>query len=91
MYLHAGSNGRSFCILKVNKTKIAPRSVLVIGGGIIGLTTAYALVLQGFNVTILDESKDAVSASKATAGIIAGSTVVPWAKKACGPNHQRWF
>lgn len=65
----------------MSKTKIAPRSVLVIGGGIIGLTTAYALVLQGFDVTILDEAKDAASASKATAGIIAGSTVVPWAKK----------
>ena len=59
--------------------------------GIVGLTTAYALVLQSFEVTILDEAKDAASASKATAGIIAGSTVVPWAKKACGPNYQRCF
>ena len=65
--------------------------MLVIGGGGIGLTTAYALLLKGFEVTILDEAMDAASASKATAGIIAGSTVVPWAKKAFGFNYQRCF
>ncbi len=91
LYLHAGSNSRSFCIFKVSKTKIAPRSVLVIGGGIIGLTTAYALLLKGFDVTILDEAKDAASASKATAGIIAGSTVVPWAKKSLWLQLPKMF
>lgn len=65
--------------------------MLVIGGGVIGLTTAYALLLKGFEVTILDEAMDAASASKATAGIIAGSTVVPWAKKSLWLQLPKMF
>jgi len=56
------------------KTKI-----VVIGGGIVGLATAYALGLEGLDVTVIDRGPKDQRASSATAGIIGGSSVIPWA------------
>lgn len=53
--------------------------VVVVGGGIIGLCTAYALQQQGYHVSIIDPNHNANNASTASAGIIGGSAVVPWA------------
>src|SRR5687768_10704652 len=44
--------------------------VLVIGGGVIGLTTAYYLARDGATVTVLDRSAPGSEASWAGAGII---------------------
>ena len=52
---------------------------MVVGGGIIGLCSAYALQQQGYHVSIVDPNHNANNASTASAGIIGGSAVVPWA------------
>jgi D-amino-acid dehydrogenase len=59
----------------------APKSALVIGGGIVGLTTAYKLARDGLKVTVLDEGAVERRASSATGGIIGGSSVIPWANE----------
>ena len=64
---------------KVNKNLNSKKKVTVIGAGIIGLATACRLVQDSFDVTLIDENKSNKRASIATAGIIGGSSVIPWA------------
>ena len=52
---------------------------MVVGGGIIGLCSAYTLQKQGYRVSVIDPDHSENNASTATAGIIGGSAVVPWA------------
>ena len=56
-----------------------PRNIAVVGGGIIGLTLACTLLKQGLSVTLIDGEGVCGRASSATAGIIGGSSVIPWA------------
>lgn len=53
--------------------------VTIIGGGIIGLCTAVALQQQGHHVSVVDPNHNADNASTASAGIVGGSAVIPWA------------
>lgn len=57
------------------------QSISVVGGGILGLAMACRLLGQGFKVTVIDAIGEAGRASTATAGIIGGSSVIPWASK----------
>src|SRR5437870_3681519 len=53
--------------------------VLIIGGGVIGLTTAYALARDGARVTLLDRQDFGRESSWAGAGIISpGNPVQAW-------------
>ena len=61
-------------------------TALVIGGGIVGLATAYSLCRRGLQVTLLDEGPVEKRASSATAGIIGGSSVIPWAHSKLWPH-----
>jgi len=61
-------------------------TALVIGGGIIGLATAYSLCCRGLQVILLDEGPVDKRASSATAGIIGGSSVIPWAHSKLWPR-----
>ncbi len=55
-------------------------NVIVIGGGIIGVTTAYFLRQKGFEVAVIERRSDvAQEASFGNAGIIAPGYVTPWA------------
>ncbi len=55
--------------------------VVVIGAGIIGVTTAYALRRQGLDVTVVERNAGvAQEASFANAGVIAPSYVAPWSQ-----------
>ena len=63
----------------LNKNFNSKKKVTVIGGGIIGLATACRLAQDSFDVTLIDANKSKNRASIATAGIIGGSSVIPWA------------
>ena len=53
---------------------------IVIGAGIIGVTTAYHLQQRGVGVTVIDREPDvACSTSRGNAGVIAPGYVTPWA------------
>ena len=70
-------------------TRHVPPNVSVIGGGILGLTMACTLLKQGFSVTLIDGEGVAGRASSATAGIIGGSSVIPWASTDLWMNVPR--
>ncbi len=54
--------------------------VAVIGAGIVGVTTAYELALQGAQVTVYERRGSvAAEASFAHAGVVSPGVVVPWA------------
>jgi len=54
--------------------------IAIVGAGIIGITTAYELALQGHQVTVYEQhGAAAVEASFATAGVIAPGHIAPWA------------
>jgi D-amino-acid dehydrogenase len=53
--------------------------IIVIGGGVIGVTTAYELSRGGHAVTLIDRQPDvALECSHANGGYIAVSQAVPW-------------
>lgn len=53
---------------------------IIIGGGIIGVTTAYQLCQRGVGVTVIDREPDvACATSRGNAGVIAPGYVTPWA------------
>ncbi len=55
--------------------------VAVVGAGIVGVTTAYALRQQGFEVTVIDRRGGvAQEASFSNAGVLAPAYVGPWAQ-----------
>ena len=54
--------------------------VVVIGAGIVGVTTAYELAAQGHEVTVLERRASvAAETSFANAGVVAPGYVTPWA------------
>jgi len=55
------------------------RNVIVIGGGIIGLSTAYYLIKAGHQVTVLDKSTMTQGASYVNAGYLTPSHIIPLA------------
>src|SRR6266700_4050266 len=57
-------------LLTYNTRMSASSDVLIIGGGVIGLTTAYFLARDGVRVTVVDKGELGREASWAGAGII---------------------
>jgi D-amino-acid dehydrogenase len=55
------------------------KNVIVIGGGIIGLSCAYYLQKEGHQVTILDKSDMSGGASYVNAGYLTPSHIIPLA------------
>ena len=65
---------------------------LIIGSGLVGLTTAYELIKQGHNVTIIDNSQKG-QASKSAAGLLY--PLSPWSnsrymQEICISGHQEY-
>lgn len=55
--------------------------VVVIGAGIVGVTTAYALRQQGFDVTVVERNPGAAQeTSFANAGVLSPAYASPWAQ-----------
>jgi D-amino-acid dehydrogenase len=55
-----------------------PRSVIICGGGIVGLSCAYYLASEGFRVTVVERNAEgADSCAQGSAGYVSPSHVVP--------------
>jgi len=67
------------------------KSVIIIGGGIIGLCSAYYLAKEGVHVTVIDKSDMADGCSYGNAGMIVPSHIIPMAQP--GVIHQgiKWM
>ncbi len=64
---------------------------IVIGGGIIGLCTAYYLHKEGFKVTVLDKSGMNAGASYVNAGYITPSHIIPLAAPGVMAKGIKWM
>ncbi|MFO1221288.1 MAG: D-amino acid dehydrogenase [Burkholderiaceae bacterium] len=67
--------------------------VAVIGAGIVGVTTAYELAVDGHEVTVFDRRASvAAETSFANAGVVAPGYVTPWAAPGMpGKVLRQWF
>ncbi|WP_293782745.1 FAD-binding oxidoreductase [uncultured Pedobacter sp.] len=65
--------------------------VLIIGGGIVGLTSAYYLQKRGYEVTILDKGDITDNCSFGNAGMIVPSHFVPLAAPGMIQQGIRWM
>ena len=66
-------------------------NVLIIGGGIVGLSSAYYLQKAGHQVTVLDKGDMTDSCSYGNAGMIVPSHFVPLAKPGMVTQGIRWM
>ncbi|WP_353778056.1 FAD-dependent oxidoreductase [Winogradskyella sp. 3972H.M.0a.05] len=67
------------------------KSVVIIGGGIIGLCTAYYLHKERHQVTIVDKSNGSEGASYVNAGYITPSHIVPLASPGIITQGLKWM
>ena len=66
--------------------------VVVLGGGVIGVTTAWALARQGVEVTVLDRQPGvALETSYANAGQVSPGYSTPWAAPGIPLKAMRWL
>ncbi|WP_412986743.1 NAD(P)/FAD-dependent oxidoreductase [Pontimicrobium sp. IMCC45349] len=67
------------------------KNVVVIGGGIIGLCTAYYLQKEGHQVTVIDKSNFSEGASYVNAGYITPSHIIPLAAPGMITKGIKWM
>ena len=67
------------------------KSVIIIGGGIIGLCTAYYLQKDGHKVTVIDKSDFSSGASYINAGYITPSHIIPLAAPGMINKGIKWM
>ncbi|NOX37085.1 MAG: FAD-dependent oxidoreductase [Calditrichaeota bacterium] len=65
--------------------------VLIVGGGIIGLCTAYYLQQQGVSVMVVDQGAMGEGSSFANAGLVAPSHFIPLASPGVIRKGLRWM
>jgi D-amino-acid dehydrogenase len=66
--------------------------VLVLGGGVIGVTTAYYLATQGHEVTVVDrQAEPALETSFANAGEVSPGYASPWAGPGVPIKAIKWL
>ncbi|GAB4216952.1 MAG: D-amino acid dehydrogenase [Rhodoferax sp.] len=66
--------------------------VVVMGGGVIGVSTAYALARQGVDVTVVDRQPGvALETSYANAGQVSPGYSTPWAAPGIPLKALRWL
>jgi D-amino-acid dehydrogenase len=67
------------------------RAVVVIGGGVIGVSSAYYLARGGWDVTLLDKGEICAGSSYGNAGLIVPSHVVPLAAPGVWWQGVKWM
>ena len=65
--------------------------ITIIGGGIIGLFSAYYLTKEGYQVTIVDKSNFTDNCSHGNAGLIVPSHVIPLATRGIIKQGIKWM
>jgi len=67
------------------------RKVVVIGGGVVGLCTAYYLLQEGHQVTVIDKGKLETGASYVNAGYLTPSHIIPMAAPGMLAKGFQWM
>ena len=67
------------------------KSVVIIGGGIIGLCTAYYMYEQGHEVTVIDKSTLNSGASYVNAGYLSPSHIIPLSAPGVVKKGLKWM
>ena len=67
------------------------KKVVIIGGGIIGLCSAYYLAKEGAKVTVIDKSDMANGCSYGNAGMIVPSHIIPLAQPGVIQQGMKWM
>ncbi|MEE9361297.1 MAG: FAD-dependent oxidoreductase [Cellulophaga sp.] len=67
------------------------KNIIIIGGGIIGLSTAYYLLKEGHTVTIIDKSDINNGASFVNAGYLTPSHIIPLAAPGMIKKGLKWM
>ena len=67
------------------------KNVVVIGGGIIGLCSAYYLAKEGHKVTVVDQSAMRAGASYVNAGYVSPSHIMPLAAPGVVKQGVKWM
>ena len=69
-----------------------PMNTIVVGGGLLGLSTAYHLLQRGARVTVVDAaSHSAAGASRANGGLLTPSMSDPWNAPGVALHLLRWL
>jgi D-amino-acid dehydrogenase len=69
----------------------SPTDVLIIGGGVIGVCTAYYLAEAGRSVTLIEQGDIAAGSSYGNAGLIVPSHITPLAAPGALSSGLRWM
>ena len=76
----------------VDKPEFNPRSFAVIGAGVTGLTTAYELLSQGYEVTVFDRHRyAAMETSYANGGQLSASNAEVWTQWSTVLKGLKWM
>ena len=67
------------------------KSIVIIGGGIIGLCSAYYLQKEGHQVTIVDQSNMDAGASYVNAGYLSPSHIIPLSSPGMVKKGLKWM
>ena len=67
------------------------RSALVIGGGVIGVCSAYYLAREGFAVTLVEKADVAAGSSYGNSGLIVPSHAIPLAAPGVLWKGLKWM
>ncbi len=69
-----------------------PESVVVVGGGVVGLSCAYFLARRGVKVTVLERRRaEAPNCSTGNAGLVVPSHIIPLASPGVIGQGLRWM
>ena len=67
------------------------KKIIIIGGGIIGLCSAYYLQKEGYQVTVIDQSNMDAGASYVNAGYLSPSHIIPLSAPGVMKKGLRWM
>ena len=70
---------------------MSKKEVIIVGGGIIGLATAYYLNLEGHDVSVIDQGKIKSGTSHINSGYLTPSHIIPLAAPGMVSKGFRWM